>query len=152
MGLRVPATVRVELASSNEDAVAATTNRLRKATLLLPLCFKLMPLLLIDVEGIEIIVGVTLVTKATMTAIDVNFAVSVAVAAVGTGTRGSNSGLLVGLNFLVTTGAGPLVCLSVEPPAVIKASHWAGVATEDEDARVSGMALVYIDSDVLGSW
>lgn len=150
--LGVPTSIGIELAVGHKDAVASATDLGRSLFLLL---LVLLPGLSRNVKAVDVVVCKALVAETTVTAVDVNFAIVVAGAAVCAGSWGADGRLLVGIDILAAIDALPdaLSALDFEPPTVVEAARRGRVATVDEEAvRLLRVILLRgVDGDVLGS-
>jgi len=121
LGLRVPATVGIELIVTSEESVATTSLRhggLSSNWLVL------LPGFGFNVERVDIAVGNARVVETTVTTVNPEFTTPVASTSVGTRWWGTDSGVLVEGNSFVTVNAGPAVLGDLEPPTVIKTLGW----------------------------
>lgn len=146
LGLRVPTTIGVELVLKSEEGVTTTTFwhwGLGWDGLVS------LPSLGLNVEGVDIAEGDSSVVKTTVTTIDPELALVMADTSVGTGWWGTDSGVLVDGDGLVTGDAAPGPVRHLQPPAIVKTLGWVGVPTVDEDTVI----LWCSNSNVLGtSW
>lgn len=129
LGLRVPATVRVELVIESKNGVSTTAlgeRCLGNNGLVLG------PGLSLDIERVDIAEGNTGVVKTAVTAVDPELAVVMASTSISSRWGSIKSRLLVDGNGLVTDTTRPAIVLNFEPPAVVKSLGGASVTAIDE--------------------
>lgn len=134
-GLVVPTSVSVELVFHDENRVSTTSWRRELKT---SKNFDLFPSLCLKIVGVDVVKTDASVVESTMTSINVDLVLVEATCSVGTWRRGSDCGLFVLFDLLVSLCAGPGILLGVEEPGVVKAHSRGVVTTEHEHLVVEG--------------